>query len=534
MQSIQTRWVDFLSVQDPDAAIRLAAQTGDRAALAFQTMRFGTGGLRSLLGEGPGLMNRYTVAHATRALAAYAAGQDAPHSVAIAYDTRHGSREFAAVAAAVLLDAGFEVHLADGPLPTPLLSYAVRHLKLGWGIVLTASHNPPAYNGYKVYDGRGVQALPGITKRIAEVMEGLDPCQPCPALDASHPRLHWMGGTLREDYLSELRQTLPAPARPVKILYTALHGSGAAMVPQALEGHDLTCIQCTPDPDFGGLPAPNPEVPEVFAEALAKAATLEPELILATDADSDRVGVLVRTCEGYKPLNGNQIGALLADLCVPDPAPEGAVLVTTLVSGSLAQRIVKARGAQISLTLTGFKYIGDKAEALKAQGKRMLFGYEESYGYLTGDLARDKDAVQACALLAALASKENLYERWISLSDRYGHDAELLLTVDLPPADYRQKMATVMDAFRSGAGSMLESQGAFRVIDYSGGVDGLPPENVLALEGENGRVLLRPSGTEPKIKCYVMARGDDADAAQARCQALAGIVRGRLQSLIAP
>ena len=530
---IRSPWIDFLTGRDPEAATRLAAQTGDQAALAFQPLRFGTGGLRSLLGEGPGLMNRYTVAHATRALAAYAAEQDAPRSVAIAYDTRHGSQVFAGVAASVLLASGFEVHLAEEPLPTPLLSYAVRHLRLGWGIVLTASHNPPTYNGYKVYDRRGVQALPEITKRIAAVMEGLDPCQPCPSLDRAHPRLHWIGETLQRDYLSGLRKTLPVSVRPVKILYTALHGSGANMVPLALEGHDVTCIQCAPDPDFGGLPAPNPEVPEVFAAALAKAASLESELILATDADSDRVGVLVRTREGYKTLNGNQIGALLADLCIPDPAPEGSVLVTTLVSGSLAQRIATARGAQVSLTLTGFKYIGDKAEALKAQGERMLFGYEESYGYLTGDLARDKDAVQACALLAALASRENLYERWLSLCDRYGHDAELLLTVDFPPANYRQILAAAMGAFRSDAGSMLQSQGAFRVIDYRQGVNGLPPEDVLALEGGDGRVLLRPSGTEPKIKCYVMARGDDADAAQARCQALADIVRGRLQALIA-
>ena len=531
---MQNRWIDFLTTQDPEAAAHLAAQTGDRAALAFQPLRFGTGGLRSLLGEGPGLMNRYTVAHATRALASYAAEQDAPRSVAIAFDTRHGSQEFAGVAAAVLLAAGFAVHLADAPLPTPLLSYAVRHLGLGWGIVLTASHNPAAYNGYKVYDGRGVQALPGITRRVAAVMEGLDACQPCPVLDAAHPRLHPMGEALKADYLRALRQTLPAPARPVKILYTALHGSGAAMVPRVLEGHDLTCLQCAPDPEFGGLPAPNPEVPAVFAEALAKAEILEPELILATDADSDRVGVLVRTREGYRALNGNQVGALLADLCIPEPAPEGSALVTTLVSGSLAQRIARARGAQVSLTLTGFKYIGDKAEALSAQGKRMLLGYEESYGYLTGDLARDKDAVQACALLAALASKENLYERWLALCGRYGHDAELLLTVDLPPANHQRMLGAIMDAFRAEAGALLASQGAFRAVDYSRGAEGLPPEDALALEGEDGRVLLRPSGTEPKIKCYVMARGSDADGAQARCQALADIVRSRLRALIGP
>jgi len=534
MRTTQAKWVDFLSARDPEAAKRLARQTGDRAALAFQPLRFGTGGLRSLLGEGPGLMNCYTVAHATRALAAHAKAQGAPRSAAIAYDTRHGSAEFAATAAAVLLEAGFEVHLADGPLPTPLLSYAVRYLGLGWGIVLTASHNPPAYNGYKVYDGRGVQALPGITRRIAASMEGLDPCQPSPSLDPAHPRLHRMGEALRADYLSALRQTLPVPERPVKILYTALYGSGAAMVPRALEGHDLTCLQCVPDPDFGGLPAPNPEVPAVFAQALAKAEALKPELVLATDADSDRVGVLVRTKAGYEPLNGNQIGALLADLCIPDPAPEGAALVTTLVSGSLAQRIARARGCRVERTLTGFKYIGDRAEALAGQGGRMLLGYEESYGYLTGDLARDKDAVQACALLAALASQGNLYERWLSLCERYGHDAELLLTLELPPANSRQILETVMEAFRAEAGSMLEGQGTFRAIDYSRGADGLPPEDVLALEGADGRVLLRPSGTEPKIKCYVMAQGKDAPAAQARCEALVRVARARLQALIGP
>lgn len=528
---MQRKWIEFLAQADPEAAARLEAQTGDAAALAFTPMRFGTGGLRSLLGEGPGLMNRYTVAHASRALAGFAATQAAPRSIGIAYDTRHGSTEFAQVTAAIMLEAGFEVYLAEEALPTPLLSYAVRHLGLGWGVVITASHNPATYNGYKVYDARGVQALPDLTQGVAMAMDTLEACQPCPDLNREHPRLNWLGDALKADYLATLKATLPKPQRPIRVLYTALHGSGASMVSLALAGHELTCIQCTPDSDFGGLPAPNPEDRLVFEQALAEAERLQPELVLATDADSDRVGVLVPWEGRYQALSGNQIGALLADVCIPETATDRDALVTTIVSGALAQRMAAKRGALVYRTLTGFKYIGDVAEALKAQGKRMLLGYEESYGYLTGDMARDKDAVQACALLCALASQGNLYERWLSLCARYGHDAEALLPIELPPAGFRETMARVMAEFRAKASAPLGGLPVSRVVDYAKGMDGLPPEDVLALEGEGWRVLLRPSGTEPKIKCYVMAKDETAAAAQATCDALLKAMRKRLKAL---
>ncbi len=407
------QWENYLREHDSEGYRELLSLSEKDRAEAFDIpLVFGTGGLRGVMGIGPGRINRYTIARVSRGLAGTILAKNAPKTCVIGYDTRNHSSELASVAAGVLCACGIQTFLFERPMPTPMVSHAVRSLQAGWGVVVTASHNPKKYNGYKVYDSRGVQILPDladiVSARINEVeMFSAEPMSLNKARETG--LLQNLGEAQTVRFLSDTAAQLPEVPfnKDFPIVYSALYGTGAVPVPAMLQKigfTQVTAIQTSPDGNFGGLRLPNPESPDVYAKALQTAQIHGAKLLLATDPDCDRVGVHAWHKDGFVPLNGNQIGALLCDFLLSHTKnlTGDDYIVTTVVSGDMGERIADSYGVRTLRTLTGFKYIGDVAER-ESRG-RFLMGYEESYGYLTGNAARDKDGVLASAPLKKMES----------------------------------------------------------------------------------------------------------------------------------
>jgi len=507
---------------------------------------FGTGGLRGIMGDGPGNINCKVIQRVTNGLAKVILSSDAPKNVGIAYDTRYNSVKFAQVACDTLSAFGIEVYIFDKPMPTPTLSFAIRHLKLGWGVCITASHNPQEYNGYKVYDRHGVQVTDCLAAEIMDSINSVDEGEEVPPVreefvknfepvvsDAYfnqiisfilHPQSASLTAPSRKESndsnfpLSTFHSPLP---NPYPFVYSALHGAGANAVPAVLGKlcFNPVCIQQDADGAFGGLETPNPEEPVVYEEALKKAKETGAKLILATDPDCDRVGVMVNTENGFELLSGNQIGALLIDyLAQTRGVSKGDTVISTIVSGTLGELVAKDYGLEFVRLLTGFKYIGEYIVNLP-DDKHFFFGYEESYGYLAGDGAKDKDAVIASALIVKMAEyydakSMTLNERWIELSERHGYCLESLHSINIS----QDKQKEVMSRLRSGV--ILEKM--MTAEDYLPGLNGLPPADVLKLyftdssgyETVESWVAIRPSGTEPKLKLYIGMRAGTHEAAK--------------------
>ena len=546
------KWLEYLRKNDPQLLLEMEEQSEQEGMEAFAgKMAFGTGGLRSVLGVGPARMNVYTVARATQGLAQAILAGDATKTVGIAYDTRKNSDVFARAAAEVLMGNGIKVVLWPQPVPTPVLSYTVRKLGLGWGIVITASHNPKQYNGYKVYDQRGVQVIPEQAKVIMEQIDTVEFFEnpSLPLEEGEKQGLLARPDGLMESFLDELYALLPRTAltaekaKKLPVVYSGLHGTGAIPVSTMLKKQgfeNLTCIQMNPDSNFGGLYMPNPEDPRVYAEALKVAEKTGAKMLMATDPDCDRVGVQVLSDGKFVALNGNQIGALLIDYLLTTRREQGTLqpgetMVTTIVSGMLGQRIAQAGGVDVQQVLTGFKFIGDKAEGFPAQGRHFFFGYEESYGYLTGDLARDKDAVLAVALVAEMAvyyneMGKNLYQRLMELYEQYGYYVESTISKSVAGLDFMDKIAAIMSRFRDPALDKLGDLPILAVEDYAAGTRtektgavaalDVPKADVLKLFFEMGTLAVRPSGTEPNIKFYCSVSGKTLQQAQDNLAAL--------------
>ncbi len=539
------RWKEALEARGDAAGVQeLLSQDEEEKLEAFAgKMAFGTGGLRSVLGMGPARMNVYTVGRATEGLSRVILEDDAPRSVAIAYDTRKNSDVFARAAARIFLGNGIRVVLWPEPVPTPLLSYTVRKLGLGWGIVVTASHNPKQYNGYKVYDRRGVQVIPEQAARITEKMEGVD-FFGNPEMELNEGRekgLLTEPAGVMEQYLAQLSAMMPgldktqAGGAALPLVYSGLYGTGAKPVSAMLRRQgfvDLTTVQMQPDSDFGGLYMPNPEDGRVYAQAIAAAKACGAKMLLATDPDCDRVGVQVARGGEFVPLNGNELGALLIDyLCLARAGQfrQGETLVTTVVSGELGQRVARAHGIEVKQVLTGFKFIGDQAERFPAQGRHFFFGYEESYGYLTGDLARDKDAVLACAFVAEMAlywqaQGKDLLDRLEEIEREHGYCLEKTVSRHVPGLDFAEKIASRMAALRDPGVRALGGLRILAVEDYLNGVRrdfaagkeqalDVPKADVLKFFFAEGTLAVRPSGTEPNIKFYCAAGGSSREQA---------------------
>ena len=539
-------------VTDAELAAQLAAMAGDEKAIedAFYTeLSFGTAGLRGILGAGTNRMNIYTVAKATQGLADYLNGRfDAP-TVAIAYDSRIKSDVFSQVAAGVLAANGIGVHLWPQLMPVPALSYAVRALGASAGIVVTASHNPSAYNGYKVYGADGCQITTQASEEILAEITKLDMFEDintCPFHEAVEDgKIKYISDDVYTDFIEEVKNRSvlfgEEVNKDIAIVYTPLNGAGLGPVTRVLKESGYTNItvvkeQEQPDGNFPTCPYPNPEIREAMELGIQYAGRYDADLLIATDPDCDRAGIAVKDSKGeYVLLSGNQTGALLLDYICSQRAkhgrmPEEPVFIKTIVTTELCQQIASAYGVTTRNVLTGFKYIGEQIGELEEQGRTdsFVFGFEESYGYLSGTNVRDKDAVNAAFLICEMFCY--YADRGISLLDildalyqKFGYCVNKVHSYGFEGASGFEKMKKIMDDFRGVSGE-LGGRKIVSALDYSEGINGLPKANVLQFYLEdNCSVIVRPSGTEPKIKVYITVSAESGEAAEAAEQELSKI-----------
>lgn len=521
----------------------------------FRELAFGTGGLRGKLGLGPNRLNVYTVGKATQGLADYLNSAFKSPTVALCRDTRHGSEEFVRRVAEVLAGNGIRSYLFERVEPTPALSFAVRELGCSAGVNITASHNPAAYNGYKVYGADGCQITVEASEAIQAAIDPVDCFDGVKAIPFDEALesglVQWIPERVLDCYLEEtLKVSTGEDCSALRIVYTPLHGVGLECVSRVLEGIGVAGAvtveeQCVHDGDFPTCPYPNPEVREALKLGLEYCDRVKPDLLLATDPDTDRVGIAVPHAGEYKLLTGNEVGLLLLDF-LADKAAEGGremsheVACTTIVSAPMADDIASARGFELRRTLTGFKFIGEQVGVLESEGREgdFLMGFEESYGYLAGTSVRDKDAVVASMLICELAAHWkklglDLYEAMERLYETYGFWSSALLGQAYEGPEGASDMAAMMSGLREHAPEHIGGTAVADRIDYAQGApmpvvnptdepQRLPEANVLEFRLMDGsRVLFRPSGTEPKAKAYVFAKG--ADRAESETK-LAGLV----------
>ena len=527
------RWLDRAG-EDPELIEELRAVETDGAAVSdrfYRHLAFGTGGLRGVLGAGTNRMNIYTVRRATQGLADYLNASGLPRSVAIAHDSRLKGALFARETARVLAANGITAHLYPRLEPTPALSWAVRYLDCGAGVCVTASHNPAQYNGYKVYGADGCQITPEAAERVLAAMEKTDCFDGVKLVDYDAAAAQGLIRTIGEDCLDAFVDAVLA-LRPgsdvsrLRLVYTPLNGSGLECVKKLLEKMGVTELtvvpeQEAPDGRFPTCPYPNPEIREAMERGLALCGQVKPDLLLGTDPDCDRMGAAVPDGQGgYRLITGNEMGVLLFDyLCrirtERGAMPQAPVAVTTIVSTDMASPVAAAYGVELRRTLTGFKYIGEQIGLLEAEGRgeSFLFGFEESYGYLSGAHVRDKDGVNAVMLACECAAwyagqNMTLLDAMNALYERFGFYRSSLLSKAFEGQDGMAAMAALMERLRTAPPSEIAGRRVEAVTDYLRGDTGLIPADVLAfrLAGE-GKVIVRPSGTEPKLKLYLSVRG---------------------------
>ena len=510
----------------------------------YKELEFGTGGLRGVMGAGANRMNKYTVSKATKGLADYLNDCfEGEKSVAIAFDSRNNSQYFAGIAAGVLCKAGIKVYLFETLMPTPVLSFAVRYHECTAGIVLTASHNPKEYNGYKVYDSKGCQLVPQYADKVIAYVNAVTDLKNIPSLSLEESekegKLVYIGDDTLNAFLAEVKkQSLYAEESDLKIVYTALHGTGNIPVRRILEGKNVSIVKAQelPDGDFSTVRSPNPEEKDALTLALRQAEADNADIVIGTDPDCDRIGVGVLHEGAYVLLTGNQTGALLVDFILKfkkDTMPENAAVVKTIVTSGLGAAIAEKHGAKSVQTLTGFKYIGEKICLWEENGENtFLFGYEESYGYLAGTHARDKDAVSSAMLIAEMASYYKnkgmtLVDALNEIYSEYGYYYDCLETFVLKGKEGAEKIQSAMKAMRENGAELFDDLES--LLDYSKGIDDLPKENVLRFDFKDGSwAAARPSGTEPKLKLYFSVKGENKETAAARQQN----IRNKLAGMI--
>lgn len=523
-----TEYERWLKQENLDERLRaeLMAIAGNEAEIRerfYRELTFGTGGLRGILGAGTNRMNVYTVGRATFGLASYLLKTDGPKQVVVAYDSRHFSHEFAVRAAEILSSFGIKVSLFGEIMPTPVLSYAVRTLHADAGIVITASHNPKEYNGYKVYNAQGCQITDGAAAEILFEIEKADYFTP---YTPDSNKIEILDGKILEDFLGAIVPfgVSQEGLHGLKVVYTPLHGTGNVPVRTMLERMGAQVIvvkeQEEPDGDFTTCPYPNPEERAALSLALEYAAREDADLVLATDPDADRVGVAVPDKKGgFRLLNGNETGVLLLSYMLSERAKAGTLkkaptVIKTIVTTDMVYPIAAEYGARVKEVLTGFKYIGEEMD----KTANFLLGMEESYGYLIGTHVRDKDAVSAAMLIAQMcahyrAENKTLVDVLEELFRKYGYYVTDLVTTTYRGEAGKAEMDGLLEKARRLHELYFEGE-AMRFTDFSEGVDGLPKSNVLRYCNDSVRVVLRPSGTEPKLKIYYQARGGTLKQAQ--------------------
>ena len=525
----------------------------------YTELEFGTAGLRGIIGAGTNRMNIYNVRKATQGLANFLNRQALiDPKVAIAYDSRNYSDVFAKEAALVLAANGVHAYLFEALRPVPELSFTVRHLKCDAGIVVTASHNPPEYNGYKVYGSDGAQVIAPYDQMIIEEVNALTDFNLIKAITKEkaleNGLLTIIGKEVDEAYIACVKEqvlnqnAIDQVAGDFKIVYTPLHGTGNIPVRTILKKVGFKNIyvveeQEVPDGNFPTVTSPNPENKEAFKLAIGLAKDVQADLIMGTDPDADRVGVLVRNHDGdYEVLTGNMLGAMLTEYILSQRATKGMlsskdVVIKTIVTTEMIRPICKAYNVEVMEVLTGFKYIGEQIRLFESHGdKAYLFGFEESYGCLAGTYARDKDAVVACMLAAEMAAYYKtkgmtLYEGLISLYEKYGFYKEEVQSITLKGIEGLSKMKDVMKNLREEGLSTIGEYTVVGTRDYEKGVGHLPKSNVLYYELTDAAWLcVRPSGTEPKIKFYIGVKGSSEEDAACKVQA----IKAAVNVLIAP
>ena len=553
IQKIYALWLDT-AVADPDHTVELESVSADEEGKNdrfYRDLEFGTGGLRGVIGAGTNRMNVYTVKKATQGLAEYILENGVEKSVAIAYDSRNKSSYFAKSAAEVLAANGIKVHIYKELMPTPMLSWAVRKLKCGAGIVVTASHNPAKYNGYKVYGSDGCQLTLEAADIVLSKINKIDIFGGVKSVDfdkaVADGGVSYIDDAVIDEYIAKVReQSLHSdlvPTSNLKVVYTPLNGTGNKPVRRILNEigvKDVVVVpeQENPDGNFPTCPFPNPEIREALQCGLNLCEKEKPDLLLATDPDCDRVGIAVPDGDRYELFTGNETGALLLEyICKERIAlgkmPNNPVAVKTIVTSDITKAICAKYGVELREVLTGFKFIGEQIGLLEKDGEenRYIFGFEESYGYLAGGYVRDKDAVVASMLICEMAAYYRtkgvtLIEARKKMYDEYGVYFNKLDNFTCEGASGMERMKEIMAGLRANAPKVIGGLNVLAVTDYTTSVktmaDGstsnvtLPKSDVITYNLEDdASVIIRPSGTEPKIKVYYTTKGVDKPAAVA-------------------
>lgn len=552
------RWCE--KVTDPLLAAELSQlkEAQDAAAIEdafFQELAFGTGGLRGVLGAGTNRMNIHTVGKATQGIADYIKNEvGLDGSVAICFDSRINSRLFAQTVASVLAANGIKSHIYSRLEPTPALSFATRYLGCAIGINVTASHNPSAYNGYKVYGPDGCQITDEIADAITAAIGKVDVFEDVRVMDFGAAidagLISYINEEVLDAYLDAVYEQSLEPSGEqgdLRLVYTPLNGTGLECVNRILERIGIRDVymvgeQAYPDGNFPTCPYPNPEIREALERGIALCEQVKPDLLLATDPDADRVGIAVKDGSDYQLLTGNETGALLFDyICKMrtqlGEMPADPILVTTIVSTSIVDAIAAEYGVEVKRVLTGFKYIGGIQRTLEAAGEldRFIFGFEESYGYLAGSHARDKDAIVAAMLICQMAryyraQGKNLYQAMQDLYQKFGYHHNRTLSFTFEGAAGAARMSELMEGLRSEGMSEIAGRRVLETLDYEQGVGDLPAANVIEFDLEDScKVIVRPSGTEPKIKIYLFTTGESADEAKKVGDQLAEVLSASFQ-----
>ena len=510
----------------------------------WRDLEFGTGGLRGVMGAGTNRMNKYIIRKATYGLAKYLLdkyGDKVSSGIAIAYDSRNNSDSFAREAALVMAACNIPAYLYDEIMPTPVLSFTVRELGCIAGIVVTASHNPKEYNGYKVYDETGCQILTDDANVVISYVNAITDLTSIPVMEEWEARennlVRHVPNQVFEAFISNVKaQSHQVGDKSLKVVYTPLHGTGNVPVRRVLSdlGYNVTIVseQEKRDGDFPTVISPNPENAEALSMGVKLCEAIGADIVLGTDPDCDRVGIAVNTKDGIKLFTGNQVGALLVDYVIKmnkEKLSSDSTVIKTIVTSELGTAIAKSYGLRVCETLTGFKYIGEQMNIFESTGNgKFLIGYEESYGYLVGTYARDKDAVVASMLICEMATYyknqgKTLVDVLEDIYKKHGYFLEKLDSFTLKGIDGVERIAGIMKEMREKGASLFE--GVENVYDYTKGLFDLPKADVLKfIFKDSSWIAIRPSGTEPKIKVYYSVRGESKDEASKALEARRAII----------
>ena len=550
------KWLDFAELPDYLREELVAMDEKTKEDAFYTNLEFGTAGMRGIIGAGTNRINIYVVRQATEGLAKLieTKGEDVKkRGVAIAYDSRHFSPEFAFESAQVLAKHGIKAYVFESLRPTPELSFAVRYLGTFAGIMVTASHNPSSFNGYKVYGEDGGQMPPADADALTDFIRAIEDPFAIELADLEESKtsglIEVIGEAVDAEYLKEVKDVninqklIDEYGKDMKIVYTPLHGTGEMLARRALAQASFDSVQvveaqAVPDPDFSTVKSPNPENQEAFALAEELGRKIDADVLVATDPDADRLGVEIRQSDGsYRNLSGNQIGAIIAKYILEahktaGTLPENAALAKSIVSTELVTKIAESYGATMFNVLTGFKFIAEKIQEFEEKHNHTyMFGFEESFGYLIKPFVRDKDAIQAVLIVAEIAAYYR--SRGLTLADgieeiykEYGYFAEKTISVTLSGVDGAAEIKKIMDKFRDNAPAQFNTTDIVKTEDFlaqtvtsANGIEKLttPPSNVLKYTlADDSWIAVRPSGTEPKIKFYIATVGKDLADAEAK------------------